>query len=233
VTTSGVSVVVPVHGNAATLEELHDRLAVALAPEPRVRLVFVDDASPDDSGCVLAGLARQDDRVVVIRNPVNVGQHRAVLAGLHAVTSEWAVVMDADLQDPPEAVPVLLERGRRDGANVVFGARRGRYESRMRTATGRLYRHALAASTGLPPDAGIFCALHQDVVGRLLDLHGPEPAIVAMIACTRPRVASVPIARETRADGSSTYTSAARARSAWRAFRWAAWARRNGLLEET
>jgi len=225
--------VVPVHGNATTLEELHARLSSALETEPAVRLVFVDDASPDDSGALLDRLARRDDRVVVIRNPVNTGQHRSVLAGLRAATGEWAVVMDADLQDPPEAVPLLLERGRRGGANVVFGARRGLYESGSRTLSGRLYRRALAAVTGLPPDAGIFCALRADVVGRLLELRGPEPAIVAMIACTRPRIASVPVVRAPRSDGSSAYTFAARARSAWRAFRWAAWARRNGLPEET
>lgn len=101
-----VAVVVPVYRNAATLGPLADRLAASLAGRDwGLRLVV--DASPDDSAQVAQALARADPRVRVTTLLVNVGQHAALAHGLvdESDADVW-VCLDADLQDPPEAVPV-------------------------------------------------------------------------------------------------------------------------------
>ena len=220
-----VAVVVPVFRNADTVAELHARLADALAGEA-VRFVFVDDACPDGSRAALAAVASADPRVEVVSLARNGGQHRAILAGLARSSAEWTVVLDADLQDPPEAVPLLLARARAGGADAVFGGRRGRYEQRLRLVTSRLFKHTLALLTGLPRDAGLFVVLHRSLVEQLLSLRGPEPFLTAMIACTSAPTTSVAVERSARPTGRSAYRSVDRARAAARALPWLVRSRR-------
>jgi glycosyltransferase involved in cell wall biosynthesis len=213
-------VVVPVHGNQDTLEPLHARLEAALAGRDwRLRLVI--DASPDDSARVAAGLAAADPRVAVTVLARNVGQHRALEAGLEQEPHATAwVCLDADLQDPPEAVPALLDRLARGDVDAVFAGRRGSYESRARLLTGRAHRAVLARLTGLPPDAGAFLALSPR--GREAVLARRAPSLVAAVGAARLPVASVPVARDPRPSGESAWTARARLRQSARTLAWAA-----------
>jgi len=130
--------------------------------------------------------------------------------------------MDADLQDPPEAIPGLLERGR-EGAGAVFAARRGRYEGPGRRLSSRAFKGAMSALLGLPKGSGMFVALDRDAADRVLGLaaQGPPPFVVAMIARSGVEMDSVPVERSVRPRGESSYSPLARAASAARAFRWA------------
>jgi glycosyltransferase involved in cell wall biosynthesis len=216
-----VVVVVPVYRNAATLEPLVARLAACLDGRPwRVRLVV--DASPDDSAQVAARLAAADPQVAVTVLERNVGQHAALAQGLRLEPAAQAwVCLDADLQDPPEAVPLLLARlcaGDRPAA--VFAGRRGRYETPLRLLTGRAHRALLARLTGLPPDAGAFLAL--DARGREAALRLRAPSLVAAVGAARVPTASVPVARDPRTVGESAWTSRARLRQSARTLVWAA-----------
>jgi glycosyltransferase involved in cell wall biosynthesis len=213
-----VSVIAPVYGNAETLPALHRRIISALDGGLR-EIVFVDDGSPDDSYEVMRALSERDCRVRAIRRPRNGGQHLAVLQGLRQSRGEWSVVMDADLQDPPEAIPLLLSTAR-DGHDVVFAGRRGRYEPRLRLASSRLFKRTLAAATGLPPDAGMFFAASRRAVERVLEMDGPPPFVVAMIGRAELTTASVPVERSP-ALGRSGYSPVDRMRSASRGLRWA------------
>jgi glycosyltransferase involved in cell wall biosynthesis len=215
-----VSIVVPVYRNAETLHELYRRLLYTLeAQQLSLEVIFVDDACPAGSLAVLESLARRDSRVTVLALAENVGQHRAVLVGLAHARGDWTVVMDADLQDPPEAVPALLAKGQ-EGFAAVFAGRRGWYESRLRLLTSRLFKGLLHLLTGIPADAGIFVAMNRVMVTRLLASGGPHPMIVAMIGCAGLPMASIPVTRAQRQTGSSAYTSWARLKSCWRAVAW-------------
>jgi len=216
-----VSVVVPVFRNADTLDELKRRLDVALADEPDVEFVFVDDACPSGSDWVLERLAAADPRVRQIRLPSNVGQHKAILSGLAEARGDRIVVLDADLQDPPEAVPALLTRARRDDVDAVFAGRRGRYESTARLATSRLFKRALHIVCGVPHDAGSFVVVTGDLARRLVAMGTPNATVPAMIGCARARTASVPVARAPRGGGRSAYSGKDRALAAWRTLVWA------------
>ena len=223
-----VSIVVPVYKNADTLRELHSRLASALERDAlSFELIFVDDACPARSGEIIDDLTRGDTRARSIAMPTNSGQHRALLAGIAAATGRWTVLMDADLQDPPEAIPLLIAEGER-GHPVVFAGRRGRYESASRRFSARLYRRLLHTMSGIPRDAGAFVILRRDVVEKLMALDGPEPFIVAMIWCTGFPMVSIPVARAPRAAGESAYSGLKRLRSAWRAFYWIFWQKAHG-----
>lgn len=213
-----LSVVVPVYGNAADLPELHRRVSDATAGY-RTELLLIDDASTDDSLAVIERLAGGDDRVMAVGLERNVGQHEAVMEGLRRASGAWTVVMDADLQDPPEAIPQLLVAARERGSDVVFAGRRGRYESLPRLASSRAFKRTLAAGTGLPPDAGMFFAANRTTIDRVLALDGPPPFVVAMIGRAGVRTESVPVARA--ASRGSSYSTAARVRSALRGMRWA------------
>ncbi len=221
--TPAVSVVVPVYRNAETLRELHRRVTEALAGHTH-ELVFVDDGCDAGSGAVLRELADADANVDIVELGTNGGQHAAVLAGLERARGEWMVVLDADLQDPPEAIPELLA-ARESGADAVFAGRRGNYESRFRLLTGRGYRRLLALLTGVPADAGIFVAVSRPMRDRLLELQreapNRRPSVVAMIGCAGLPVASVPVARAARAVGESEYSGAKRLRVALDAIVWA------------
>ena len=132
-------------------------------------LLFVDDASPDHAHAVIRRLAGQDPRVCGIVLAENVGQNSAVLAGLAHARGTTVAVMDGDLQDPPEAVPALLEALERHGADAVFAARRGHYETLPRLATGRLLKRTLWALTIL----GILTLLLFDFFFHVRTAHTP------------------------------------------------------------
>jgi glycosyltransferase involved in cell wall biosynthesis len=219
--TPELSVVVPVYRNRQSLAELAARVRVALADVCSFELVLVDDACPDGSGELIDELAEADDAIVPVHLPANGGQHRAVLAGLAVATGSWCAIMDADLQDPPEALPVLLRRAAAGDVDAVFAGRSGNYESRWRLITGRTYRRLLAALLQLPPDGGIFVLLSRDAVERVLALSGPAPSIVAMVGCAGVRAASVPVVRAPSTASPSAYTEVMRLAAAARALGWA------------
>jgi polyisoprenyl-phosphate glycosyltransferase len=213
-----ISVVIPVYRNSATLAELHRRLRNVLDAEGRAsEIIFVDDASPDDSAAVLKDLARFDSRVMVVSLLRNAGQHRAVLCGL-AVARGDVVVMDADLQDAPEAIPGLLHK-MREGPAAVFAGRRGDFAAWPRRLTSRTFKYVLHLLCGVPADAGMFVALRADLVQHLIRVE-PGPSVVAMVGCAGEPITSIPVPRARRVTGLSSYTSWARARMALLAIAW-------------
>jgi glycosyltransferase involved in cell wall biosynthesis len=218
-----VALVVPVYRNADTLAPLAERLAAAL-PGRDWTLRLVVDACPAGSAEVAWRLAGADARVRVTELPVNGGQHAALARGLagEAEADAW-VCLDADLQDPPEAVPVLLDRLAVGDVGAVFAGRRGAYESPLRRATGTLHRRIAARLTGLPPDAGAFVAMDRTVRAAVVAevLAGRAPSVVLAVARARRPVVSVPVARAVRPVGDSSWTASARLRQSVRSLAWA------------
>ena len=216
-----VALVTPVYGNESTLEELAARVAGALDGAGRPwALRFVVDASPDASLALASSLAARDDRLSVTALPTNVGQNRALLAGLAVeVAADAWVCLDADLQDPPEAVPSLVERLAAGDVGAVFAGRRGAYQRTGRLVTGRLHRAVLARLTGVPADACAFLAVDR---ARLDALVAPDPpSIEAGVGRAGIPATSVPVARVTRPSGGSAWTRYARVRQSTRTLAWA------------
>ena len=217
-----VAVVVPVYGNEPTLRPLTARLAAALdGRDWRLRLVI--DASPDDSAAVARALVAGEPRIAVTELSANVGQHRALAHGLaEERDAEVWVCLDADLQDPPEAVPLLLDRLAGGDVGAVFAGRRGAYESGFRRLTGTLHRRLAARLTGLPADAGAFLVMGPAVRRAVLRAVGAgAPSVVLAVAGSTEPVASLPVTRDVRPTGRSAWTGRARLRQSARSLAWA------------
>ena len=218
-----IAVVAPVYGNEATLRPLAQRLAAALdGRDWRLRLVV--DASPDGSAAVAGALAAEDPRIAVTVLEVNGGQHAALARGLaDEESAEVWVCLDADLQDPPEAVPLLLDRLARRDVAAVFAGRRGRYESAARRLTGGVHRRLAARLTGLPADAGAFFAMDRDVRDAVVSAvrDGGAPSVVLAVGGAGRPVASLPVERDRRPEGRSAWTARTRLRQSLRSLAWA------------
>ena len=211
-----VSVVVPVYMNAETLPELCAQLQQVLEPAAAYEVLFVNDASPDQSLAVLENLASKDHRVAVLDLAKNVGQHSAVMIGLAHARGNKTVIMDADLQDPPDALPSLLAE-LDQGFAAVFAGRRGRYQSTGRLLTSRLFKRLLHVLGGVPIDAGIFMAINRQMRKRLVDCRWPvQPFVVGMVGCMNLPMTSVPVERQIRPSGQSAYSFWGRLASAAR-----------------
>ncbi|MBI1762632.1 MAG: glycosyltransferase family 2 protein [Acidobacteria bacterium] len=225
-----LSVVLPVYGNRAMLPELYRRLCAALvAQSGEYELIFVNDACPQGSLEVLKELAAADARVAVLALARNQGQHCALLTGLRYARGACVVMLDADLQDPPETIPALLEK-LAEGYGAVYAGRSGRYESGGRLLMSRLFKGLLHVLVGLPVNAGLFVALSRPTIERLLAFAEPRPYVTGMIAWLGRPVAVVPIVRAARPQGVSAYTTWMRVKlgvnAVWRVLRWRCWPRR-------
>lgn len=212
----GILVVIPVFRNEESLVELYHRISqVFYEQNYRWRIVFVDDASPDNSLKVLRGLAERENNVTVLSLKENVGQHRAVLTGLWYCQGDcqYTVVMDGDLQDPPEAIPEMIEFLER-GYDAVFAGRQGKYESSTRHLTSRLFRYARRVINRVPKDAGMFVVLRRKMVERIGSIFTHWPSVVALIGWTGLPVTSVPVTRSERKYGCSAFNGWGRLKTA-------------------
>jgi glycosyltransferase involved in cell wall biosynthesis len=143
-----ISVVIPVYNCAGCLHALHARLTASLLQiTPDYEIVLVDDRSRDGAWEILAELARADPHLKVVRLSRNFGQHAAITAGLTRARGAWTVVMDCDLQEPPEEIPQLYAKAH-EGYDIVRAVREGRRHSAFRRMSATLYRRMLSEREG-------------------------------------------------------------------------------------
>lgn len=157
-----LSVVVPIYNEVETIAELHRRVATALE-ELDFELVLVDDRSSDGSWDELRVVAAKDPRVRLVRLSRNFGHQVAITAGLDAARGEAIVLMDGDLQDPPEVIPELVEQWRA-GYDVVYAIRAHRAgETRFKLVTARLFYRLMRRMSqfDIPENAGDFRLLSR------------------------------------------------------------------------
>ncbi len=202
------SVVVPVYDEAECLAELYGRLRQVLTElgEPW-ELLLVDDGSTDGSTAAIRALAAADERVVPVVFSRNFGHQLAVTAGLDRSRGQAVVVMDADLQDPPEVIPELVERWR-EGAAVVSAVRTEREgESRFKLFTARIFYRLISRITDvdITPDAGDFRLLDRRVVDALGDMRERHRFLRGMAAWVGFPMAEVTYTRPARFAGHTKY----------------------------
>lgn len=164
-----LSVVLPVFNEEQNLPALYRRLTAVLDAEAlSYEIVFVDDGSTDGSTAMLYGLAADDPRVRVVELARNFGHQVAISAGLDFARGDAVIVMDADLQDPPEVLPDFIAEWRA-GSDVVYAVREQRKENWLkRLAYAAFYRTLRkVANVDIPLDAGDFCIMDRKVVDLL------------------------------------------------------------------
>ena len=166
------SVVVPVFNEAEGLAEFHRRLSAVMDGLGTWEVVYVNDGSTDAGLAVLRGLHEADPRVAVLNLARNFGKEIALTAGLDHAAGEAVVVIDADLQDPPEVIAALAAEWRL-GYDVVYAQRRARAgESWLKTATAAAFYRVMGhvGHVRLPRDTGDFRLMSRRVVEAVTSL---------------------------------------------------------------
>jgi polyisoprenyl-phosphate glycosyltransferase len=165
-----LSVVVPVYNEEEVLPEFHRRLAAVLDGLPAAaEIIYVNDGSRDATMALLTGLHRSDARVAVIDLSRNFGKEIAMSAGLDSASADAVVVIDADLQDPPELIPDMV-RAWQEGNDVVLMRRSSRaQESWLKRATARAFYRAIGrmGTIDIPENVGDFRLLSRRAVAAL------------------------------------------------------------------
>jgi polyisoprenyl-phosphate glycosyltransferase len=206
-----LSLVIPVYNEEETLPELDRRLRAFLQALPTIgdewEVVFVEDGSKDRSREQLLSMAAAESRYRVVAFSRNFGHQIAITAGVDRAEGEAVVVMDADLQDPPELVGEMLERFR-DGFDVVYAVRDKRKgETWFKLATAALFYRVLRAVTGvqIPLDAGDFRLMSRAVVLTLRALRERHRFVRGMVAWVGFRQTAVYYHRDARFAGETKY----------------------------
>ncbi len=201
-----LSVVAPVLDEASILEVFHKRLADALDGLDW-ELVLVDDGSTDDTAEVIDRIANADIRVRGVILSRNFGYQAAMSAGIDHAVGDAVVTIDADLQDPPEVIPELIERWR-EGADVVFATRQSRDgEGWLKLRTARWFTSLFIRLGGLqiPADAGDFRLLDRCAVTALRAMPERSRFLRGMTAWVGYRQATVAYRRDARYAGDTRY----------------------------
>ena len=168
----GFSVVVPVFNEAECILDFHARLAAVMERLGSWEAIYVNDGSHDETLLRLEALRRQDRRFAVLNLSRNFGKEVATTAGLDHARGDAVIVIDADLQDPPELIPELVA-GWRAGFDVVYAKRRARVgESRTKRASAALFYRLMThlGRVEMPADTGDFRLLSRRAVDAVLQL---------------------------------------------------------------
>lgn len=166
-----ISIVLPLYNEESVLPALHARLTRALAGEAPYELVFVNDGSSDRTLALLRDIVAHDSHVVVLDLSRNFGHQAAITAGLEAAQGDAIILMDGDLQDPPEVIPDLLATWH-TGYQVVVARRRSRQDRGLRGLLFRLFHQLFGWVSDFPIDAdtGIFGLLDRRAAQQLIAL---------------------------------------------------------------
>lgn len=204
-----LSVVVPVYNEEETLSEFHRRLAVVLDGLPYdAEIVYVDDGSRDASLRLIHDLRQDDPRVSLIQLSRNFGKEAALTAGLDYADGDALILIDADLQDPPEVIPDLIAPWAEGRADVVNAQRRSRagetwFKRTSAHAFYRLMEHVGRAP--MPRDVGDFRLLSQEVVRDLKRLREQHRFMKGLFAWVGYRQVTIPYDRDPRYAGETKW----------------------------
>ena len=204
-----LDIVVPLYNDEEVVEKLCETVFSTLENTFKaVRLIMIDDGSVDESYNLALSMREKYDGVEVIKLAGNFGQHRAILAGLRSTSADLVAVMDSDLQDRPEHIPLLVERMLEDGTSLAI-ARRTR---RADTLRKRLFSRMFAATSNLlvpfkvDPHLGAFRVMRQGVVKQICDVKEHTGTPFSMLYSLRVPYSTVDLEREARTAGSTGYT---------------------------
>ena len=204
-----LSIIIPIYNEETNLPTLYARLAAMLDTLLlEVEVIFVNDGSRDQSLKLMQGLAAQDARMHYITFSRNFGHQVAITAGLDMSRGAAVVVMDGDLQDPPELIPALYAK-LHEGYEVVYAKRRSRQgESALKLFTAKMFYRLLAriTSVAIPLDTGDFRIISRKVVLALKQMPEQNKFIRGQISWIGYRQTYLEFDRSERAGGEPGYT---------------------------
>ncbi len=206
-----VSIIIPIYNEEENIPELYHRLQNVIEQlDGEAELIFIDDGSRDNSLNLMREIYQRDYRFKYISLARNFGHQIAVTAGLNNVTGKTVVVMDADLQDPPELVLPMIEKWRQ-GYQVVYAQRLSRKkESALKRFTAYAFYRILRrlADVNIPSDTGDFCLMDREIVDILNAMPERNRYIRGLRAWVGFRQTAIPFERDPRFAGKVKYSFA-------------------------
>jgi polyisoprenyl-phosphate glycosyltransferase len=204
-----VSLVVPVFNEVQSLDAFYERAARALASLDGMawEIVFVDDGSQDGSFAKLASFAQRDSAIRVLKLSRNFGHQIAISAGIDHARGDCVVILDADLQDPPEVVAEMVAKWR-DGFDVVYGVRSDRAgETPIKLATATMFYRLLGRVTNIhiPANVGDFRLISRRVVDHLKQLREKDRFVRGLVSWVGFPQTGIVYKRDARHAGETKY----------------------------
>jgi glycosyltransferase involved in cell wall biosynthesis len=207
--TATVSIIVPVYNEEDVIEAFYHRLAAVIEQlRLDVEMIFVNDGSTDRTMSVLGTLRMDDQRIGILDLSRNFGKEIAMAAGLDHALGDAVIIIDADLQDPPELIPELIEKWR-SGYDVVYAKRiERRGESLMKRLTARAFYRVMrkVAKVKIPEDTGDFRLLSRRAVAALRKLRERRRFMKGMFAWIGFPQIAVPYNRDPRYAGTTKWS---------------------------
>lgn len=204
-----LTIVVPLLNEAANLQALFDRLEAAMSGQScEWDVLFVNDGSTDQSLAVIRDLARRSPRVGWLSLSRNFGKEIAMTAGIDHAAGDAVVIIDADLQDPPELMPTLIERWR-EGYDMVYAQRSAREgEPWIKRATAAAFYRVInrLSRTPVPPDTGDFRLLGPRAVAAVRQVRERHRFMKGLFGWVGYRQVAVSYRREPRRNGASKFS---------------------------
>jgi glycosyltransferase involved in cell wall biosynthesis len=209
VKTHKLSIITPVYYNAESLDELYGRLTKLTQTQPSLELemLFIDDGSGDSSYDVLRRIAANDKRVVILKLSRNYGAFNACLAGLTRATGECAVIISADLQDPPELIAEMYERWLR-GTKVVMAVRAKREEPFAKVLFSKVYYRVFRSlvNIAMPRGGFDFVLIDRLVINVLCAMQEKNTTLMGLILWSGFKREEIPYTRMERRHGRSRWS---------------------------
>jgi glycosyltransferase involved in cell wall biosynthesis len=203
------SLVIPVHNEAPLLDALYERIKGLLARlDGPAEVIFINDGSTDQSGAAMAQLVAGDSRFRLIELARNFGHQAAISAGLDHAEGDAVIIMDADLQDPPEVVLDMIDAWK-NGGEVVYGVRLKRQgDGLLKKLTATVYYRLLRSLTDIeiPNDAGDFRLVDRKAVLAFRSLREHNRYVRGMFSWIGFRQVAVPFVRHARSGGETKFS---------------------------
>lgn len=204
-----ISVVVPIYNDSEVIHELIKRLGPVLESiTADYEIILVDDGSRDDSWLQMLTVRQANASIKAVRLSRNFGQQSAIAAGLSLTSKELIVLMDSDLQDRPEDIPVLIDALLADEkATMAIAQWEERKDSRFKLAVSRLFQRVSNSITEIHtmPRLGIFRVMKKSVVDELRNFPEKTATTVSLLYYIGSRYVAVPLKRDARFAGKSGY----------------------------
>lgn len=215
-----LSIIVPVYCEEQVIPEFYNRLKstlITLEPKCRHEIIYVDDGSSDNSLKILMNISQKDECVKVISLSRNFGHQIAITAGLDAAEGDAAVIMDGDLQDPPELIPEMLVKWE-EGYKVVYGVRKKRKgETVVKLLTAKVFYRFLKklSRVDMPFDTGDFRLIDRTVIDALRSIREEDRYIRGLISWIGFPHYGLKYERDVRYAGETKYSMRKMAKFAW------------------
>jgi polyisoprenyl-phosphate glycosyltransferase len=202
-----LSVIIPVRDEASNIPVLTERLKNALNTlQLSFEIIFVTDMNRDDTVSILKMQYHSDQRVKYIKLSRSFGQHVAVFAGLQASSGQYAVIMDGDLQDEPEDIPVLYNQIRK-GFDIVYGIKKTKNESAIRNVISRFFLHTISRLSDVHMDfnTSMFRIISRRTINEVLKYREIEPSLTFIMGSLNLPTDKVLVSSGKRFSGKTNY----------------------------